>query len=85
VRDLAAEVFLVAVERNDDLVALLAAERHDIGCGKAKVRRHPHLGHRHHRRFQRRVVDLAALENFRQRMAHQFADAKLALRGARDS
>ena len=79
-RDLAAEKFLVAVEGGDRRLGALAAQRHDIGGGQPEVRCHPHLGHGHHHPLEGGIVDFAALEDLGQRMAHQFADAKLALR-----
>ena len=67
------------VQRLDDRVGILGAERRDEGGGDLQVGRHAHLGNRDHRRLDQRVDDLAALQRFGQRMAHLLADAKLAL------
>ena len=44
-RDAAADETLMAIERLDDLVRALTAERHDVGAGVPQVGRHADLGH----------------------------------------
>ena len=79
--DVAAQEPAVALEGGEDGVGVLAAERHDEDGGELEVGRHAHFRHGDDRALQRRVVDLAALEDVGQRVADQFADAKLALGG----
>ncbi len=69
----------MAVEGGDQRVGALAAERHDEDGGELEVGRHAHFGHGDHHALEGRIVDLAALEDFGEGVAHQFADAQLAL------
>ena len=43
--DLAAQEFLVAVERGEHRCLVLAAERHDVDRGELEVGTHLHRGH----------------------------------------
>ena len=81
-RDLAAQEFLVALERRDNLLLVLAAERHHVDRREPQVRAHAHFRHRDHVAFDDGIVDVAARQHLGERMANQFADAQRALRGA---
>ena len=81
-RDLAAQEFLVALERRDNLLLVLAAERHHVDGREPQVRAHAHFRHRDHVAFDDRIVDVAARQHLGERVANQFADAQRALRRA---
>ena len=77
--DLAAQVALVALERGEHVVLVGAAERHHVDGGEPQVRRHAHLRHGDEMGLDHRIMDVAAGEDLRHRMPHQFADAQLTL------
>src|SRR6185503_1544880 len=78
-RNLAADVALVALERRQHGPHVLAAERHHVDGGKLEVRRHAYLGDGDHVTRQHVVVDFASAQHLGQRMTDQLAHAKLAL------
>src|SRR5712692_12023184 len=55
------------------------AQRHDVGDGVLEVRADLHLRHRHRNVLQRRIAQVAALKNVRQRMAQLLAYPQLSL------
>lgn len=59
-----------------------SAQRFDEHRGVAQVGRDAHLGHGDRNAVERLVVNLFLTQDFHQGMAHQFAGAQLALRGA---
>jgi hypothetical protein len=83
VRDLAAQEFLVALERGHHLADVAAAKRHDVDGGKLQVGAHAHFRHRDQVPFQDGIVHAALGENVGDRMAHELADAQLPLRAVR--
>ncbi len=78
-RDLAAQKALVALERREHVVLVGAAERHHVDGGEPQVRRHAHLRHGDEMGLDHRIVDAAAREDVRHRMADEFADPQLTL------
>ena len=80
-RDLAAQELLVAFERRDNGLSVAPAERHHVDRRKAQVGGHSDFRHCDHVLFQHRIVHVAARQHVGERVADQFADAKLALRG----
>src|SRR5277367_6123374 len=80
--DLAAEEFLVAIERLDHDLGVATAVRHHVDGRELEVRRHPDLRHRDDVAFKIGIVNVAVRQDFRERMAHGLADAQLALRAA---
>src|SRR5437762_2839453 len=78
-RDEAADVAAVAVEELEKLIPALSLERPHIGGRQSEIRRHHHFEHADPDRFECRIAGLPAQEDLRQRVADQFAGAKLAL------
>ena len=74
-------ILLVPVERLDDRLLVLAAERHHVGGRELEVRRHPHLGDGDDVLGQHLVLQVAAREHLGERMTDQFGHALLALGG----
>ena len=72
----------VAVQRIDHRRAVLSTKRGDEGGGYVEVGRHANLRNRDDGRLDQVVAHLSALQHVGKRMAHLFADAKHALRGA---
>src|SRR5204863_4106645 len=64
----------VGPQRLQHHLFVAAQQRFDEHGGVAQVRRHADLGHRHEMRGERIVVDVAALQYFREHMAHLLAD-----------
>src|SRR6478752_5288264 len=81
-RDLGAQKFLVALEGGDHLLGVAPAHRHDVDGGEPQVRAHAHFRHGDEMALDDRIVHVAAREHLGHRVAHQFADAQLALRAA---
>ena len=71
-----------ALECGDHLFGVAAAERHHVDRGKPQVGGHAHFRHRDQMSFDDRIVHVAARQHLGERVAHQFADAQLALRAA---
>jgi len=82
VRNLAAQEFLVALERSQHDLDVVSAERHHIDGGKLEIRRHPHFGHGDDVALEVGVMHAAMGEDVGNRMPHQLADAQLPLRAA---
>src|SRR5215813_2442667 len=61
--DLAAQEPLVALERIEHRLLVLAAERHHVDGGELEVGAHAHLGHGDHVLLDHRVVHLAARQD----------------------
>src|SRR6202035_90055 len=74
-RDLAAQVALVALERLEHRLLVAAAERHHVDRGELEVRRHAHLRHRDQVALDHRVMHLAARENLGDRVTDDLAGA----------
>jgi len=81
-RDLAAQEFLVALERLEHHVGVAAAERHHVNGGEFKVGRHAYLGNRNDVAFEIGVVNVTLRQNIGDGMAYGLADAQLPLRAA---
>ena len=79
-RDLAAQIFLVALECRQHLVEIAAAERHHVDGGEPHVGRHAHFRHGDEMAFEHRVMHVAARQHVGHRVAHELADAQRALR-----
>ena len=82
VRDLATQKALVALERREHRIRVAPTERHQVDRGEPKVGRHLNFRHRDQVLFDDGVMHVPAREHVRERMAHEFADAQLALRAA---
>ena len=80
VAHLAAQKALVPVQRRDDRLGVLAAQRFAEDRGIAHVGRGLDLGDGHRHAVEIGIADVAAAQNFGQRMAQRLADAQLALR-----
>ena len=79
-RDLRADVALVAGERLEHRLGVAAAERDHVDGRELQIGRQAHLGDRDHVRGQHVVVDVAARQHLGELVADQLADAQLALR-----
>src|SRR6185312_406444 len=80
--DLDAQKFLVALEGGDHLLGVAPAHRHDVDGGEPQVGAHAHLRHGNEMTLDDRIVHVAAREHLGHGVAHQFANAQLALRAA---
>ena len=72
----------VGPERGDRRFGVLAAKRHHRDGGVLEVARHAHGGHGDPLAVERRIGDLAALQNVGDGVANRLADALEAVRGA---
>ena len=72
----------VGLERGDRRLGVLAAERHHRDGGVFEIVRHAHGGNGDPLAVERRIGDLAALQNVGDGMADRLADALEAVRGA---
>src|ERR1700730_13222643 len=78
-RDLALAILGRARQPGEHLVAMPAAQRHDIGRGVLQVRTEADLGHGHGHVLQCRVAQLDALQGARERVAQLLAHPQLPL------
>src|SRR5579871_5709201 len=77
---LAAQISLVSVERGDDRLGVLAAERLAVDRRIAHVGGRLDLRNRHRHAGQFWIAQVAAAKHIGQRMAQHLADSQLALR-----
>lgn len=81
-RQLAAQKFLVAIERGQDLGLVRAAERHNVDRSQLKVGAHLDARHRDDVMLEHWVGDLSAGKELGGGVPDQLSDAQHALRGS---
>ena len=72
----------MAVEGGEHFLGVAAGERHDVDGGEPQVGGHAHFRHGNEMAFNDRIVHVAARQHVGHGVAHQFADAQLALRAS---